>query len=406
LRLSILILNSILFCGVLQANEYNNEWENLNQGNEYYNNTNLENTNSQVRKSKSQAQQKDLLQLQEASSKRIRRFHEVLDDLLAEFGYDVRMGQMNGLKNVSVRKVTVSDALPQSYERYVETLVTERIRDNARVRIISCMACKTKTSRLIEGKLFITSPATNVTTMRDAATTLGIEYFIDVALIYHTTHMVLAFEVFNTQSNELVWARSYNSETIKSRFQKLAIDYKQVEKAHMSDEYVPEYRTMVGFGGGFVPNLNGMDDSSVLGLMVRGTERFDNRRHEFGLQLNLYMSKASFIGGTPAEDESSTKLDPWANAFNLSALYARHFVGSVESYDTIRHGFNGGIGFMYASPTYLSLTARSGWDIFMGKRFVASMSLLYVANAKIYVDEEYKDTKGGIGAELYFSVNF
>ncbi|NRA44938.1 MAG: hypothetical protein HRU09_08290 [Oligoflexales bacterium] len=42
-----------------------------------------------------------------ASSKTVRRFHEVLDELLAEFGYDVKTGQIKGLKNLAIRKVDV-----------------------------------------------------------------------------------------------------------------------------------------------------------------------------------------------------------------------------------------------------------------------------------------------------------
>ena len=33
-------------------------------------------------------------------SRSVRRFHEVLDELLAEFAYDIKMGQINGLKNI------------------------------------------------------------------------------------------------------------------------------------------------------------------------------------------------------------------------------------------------------------------------------------------------------------------
>ena len=65
---------------------------------------------------------------------------------------------------------------------------------------------------------------------------------MDIILIYHETHMVLAIQVFNTESQELVWARTYNSEKIKTRFQKLAIDYSQVDKIRKTEEYLPEYR--------------------------------------------------------------------------------------------------------------------------------------------------------------------
>ncbi len=57
-----------------------------------------------------------------ANPQKIRRFHEVLDELLAEFGYDVKSGQIKGLSNVSIRKVRVSQAIPKSYEDFIEAL--------------------------------------------------------------------------------------------------------------------------------------------------------------------------------------------------------------------------------------------------------------------------------------------
>src|SRR4051812_46651038 len=134
-----------------------------------------------------------------SSSTHVRRFHEVLDELLAEFGYDVKMGQIKGLSNVSVRKIRVSKAIPKTYEDYIETLLQERIRENSQVRLIACVPCKTRTSSLVDGKLMITSPATNMARPESAAAQLGIENFMDAVLVYHTTHMVLAVSVFNAQ---------------------------------------------------------------------------------------------------------------------------------------------------------------------------------------------------------------
>ena len=71
-----------------------------------------------------------------ASNKDVRQFHEVLNDLLSEFAYDVKQGQINGLKNVAIRRVDISDTLPRTYEQYVELLVTERVRENSKVKLI------------------------------------------------------------------------------------------------------------------------------------------------------------------------------------------------------------------------------------------------------------------------------
>src|SRR3989338_3553303 len=57
----------------------------------------------------------------------LRRFHEVLDELLIEFGYDLKMGQVNGIKNLAIRKTEVNEVLPNSYRKYVRMLINERI---------------------------------------------------------------------------------------------------------------------------------------------------------------------------------------------------------------------------------------------------------------------------------------
>ncbi len=194
-------------------------------------------------------------ELRRASAQNVRRFHEVLDELLAEFGYDVKMGQIKGLKNLAIRKVRVSKAIPHSYERYLDMLITERVRENSRIKLINCIPCRTRTSSVVDGKLLVTSPATNMSRLDSAAASLGIDNFMDAVLVYHTTHMVLAVSVFDVNTKETVWARSYNSETIKSRYQKLAIDYSQVEKSRPGEDYQPEYRFLFGLGGAGMPNV-------------------------------------------------------------------------------------------------------------------------------------------------------
>lgn len=367
-------------------------------------------------------QEQEAEQMEMASSPKVRRFHEVLDELLAEFGYDIRMGQIKGLKNVAVRKVDVNDTLPHSYKNYMELLVAERIRENSQVRVISCVSCKNKTSRLLDGKLVITSPTTNISEMNRAAETLGINYFMDVVLVYHTTHMVLAFQVFDTDTKEMVWARSYNSETIKSRFQKLAVDYRQVQKSRPGEDYVPEFRFLVGLGGAGIPNVAGSaDDSGMLMLHLRGSEKFDNRHSEFGLIANLYQSTSNLLSEYPTSggDADSTAVDPAADevivseatpepfttALGLYVMYAYNFIGSIESYNTTRHGMNIGGGVLLASG-YLAGSLRIAWDVYFGRVFGISAAGLYVAPSSILVDSEKVETKGGSGGEVAVVYNF
>ncbi|MBP6218898.1 MAG: hypothetical protein KA436_09955 [Oligoflexales bacterium] len=359
----------------------------------------------------------------ESSSKTVRKFHEVLDELLAEFAYDVKLGQITGLKNLAIRKVEVSDALPDTYKDYVKLLLSERIKENSQVRLIHCIPCSVRTSKLIEGKLVITSPSTNVGELKAAADRLGIENFMDAVLIYHSTHMVLAVQVFKVDTNELVWARSYNSETVKSRYQSLAVDYSQIAKARLGEDYVPDYRWLVGFGAGSVPNVAGtVVDSSMIDFQFRGTERFNNRRTEFGLMMSVYMSLSSFLKEYPQAADSEpiqsiettdpsvdtaaagTKLQPFKLAVGLYGIYAHNFLGSVESYSNVRQGLHLGFGVLLA-PSYLAGVARVGWDMYFGRRFSFSFSGLFVGQSNILVDQLFVQAPGGAGLDAVLSFN-
>lgn len=355
-----------------------------------------------------------------ADPKNIRQFHEVLDELLIEFGYDIKANQVQGLKNLAIRKVRVSEAIPKSYENYLDLLSSEKIRQNSDIRLINCIPCKAKTSNIVEGKLKITSPETNLDQLRVAANQMGIENFMDIVLVYHTTHMVLAYQIFSVETGEMLWARAYNSETIRSRFQKLAIDYKQVAKSRNSDEYEPEYRYLVGIGGGGIANIAGdSQDNSVLCLNLRATEKFNNRRSEFGLGFSYYMTMASIASeyplATEGEEDTSdedafvetvtaTTPEPFSNAIALYAIYAHNFLGSIESYDTIRHGISTGLGGILTTG-YFAGSFRVGWDIYFGRRFATTISGTYILPSQILLDSETVETKGGGSADIIFSVN-
>ncbi len=353
-----------------------------------------------------------------ASPKQVRLFHEVLEELLTEFAYDVKAGQLTELKNLSIRKVSVSETLPRSYQSYVELLVSEKIKSNSKVKLISCLPCKTKNTRIVDDKLMITSATTNAEDMNRAASQLGIETFMDVILVYHTTHMVIAFQAFDTVTKELAWTKTYNSETIRSRYQKLAVDFSQIEKARTSDEYVPEFRYLFGFGGGSVPNVKqNVRETSVLTFQLRGTEKFDNRKSEFGLLGTFNISMSSLLseypstGSTSDEEEESAETDstddspsPFTKSFGLFALYSHNFLGSLESYNEMRHGVSAALG-LHLAAGYLAPAARIGWDLFLGRKFSVSTNLALVSTANILIKGEFKRVAGGVGGDVVISYN-
>jgi hypothetical protein len=350
-----------------------------------------------------------------ASNSDVRQFHDVLNDLLSELAYDIKRGQVNGLKNLSIRRIDVSDTLPRTYEQYVELLVTEKIRENSKIKLINCIPCKTKTSAMVEGKLMITSPLTNLQRMDEAAGQLGIENFMDVVLVYHTTHMVLAFNIFNTQSKELVWARTYNSETLRSNYQRMAVDYKQIEKGRESDTYVPDYKILIGLGGSQLPNVAGnARDKSFVGLHMRTLEKFSNRRLDFGLSVSIWTNTADLLKAYPSEGTQTgiestyngeSRPLPYKNLLGIHALLARNFLGSIEVYDKIRHGVHLGIGAV-ASKGYLAPSIKTGWDVYLGRRFVSTLSAHYVTTSSILVGDDFQTSRGGGGGDFTLSYNF
>ena len=351
-----------------------------------------------------------------APSHEVRQFHEVLNDLLSEFAYDVKQGQINGLKNLAIRRVDISDTLPRTYEQYVELLVTERIRENSKVKLINCISCKTKSSTMVDGKLMISSPLTNIQKMDEAANQLGIENFMDVVLVYHTTHMVLAFNVFSTQTKELVWARTYNSETLRSRYQRMAVDFNQIEKSRTSDEYIPEYKFLVGMGASQLPNVAGTQrDKSFIAAHVRAGEKFDNRRVDFGLLASFYSSTSAFLKTYPSEGTSSSTTSTaysgtaravaYKYVLGLHAMTAVNFIGDVEVYDKIRQGIHLGIGGVIGTG-YLAPSAKLGWDLYFGRRFVLTFAGHYIMQSSILVKNEYQTARGGGGGDFVLSYNF
>ncbi|MBI2601965.1 MAG: hypothetical protein HYW48_02820 [Deltaproteobacteria bacterium] len=356
------------------------------------------------------------------SSTRIRRFHEVLDELLAEFGYDVKLGQLNGLTNLAIRRVEVSDALPGTYRDYVKLLISERLRENSQLKIINCLPCQSRTSKVVDGKIVITSPVTNIYQLQTAADQLGIENFLDIVLVYHSTHMVLAFQIFKTKTNEMIWARTYNSETIRSRFQKLAVDYSQVAKSRVGEEYQPEYKLLVGIGAAGIPNVGGETvDRTMIEFQFRGTERFDNRQMEFGLMMGVHVTMATILQQYPTESgttsttsspSSSTTttgetpdLQPYQFALSLYGLYVNNFLGKIESYDEVRHGLHLGVGVLLTA-SYLAPIFRIGWDAYFGRRFTFSLGGVYITPSRVLVGSEFLETKGGMGADAILSFNF
>ncbi len=185
---------------------------------------------------------------------------------------------------------------------------------------------------------------------------------------------------------------------------------------------MPEYRWLLGLGGAGIPNVGGdNNDSSMIALQFRGTEKFDNRRTEFGLLLSFYVTMASLLKEYPVVegtgDDSTTtettdpdlttptELEPFKSAIAFYGVFAHNFWGRVESYNAVRSGFHVGLGALLA-PSYMAPTARVGWDLYFGRRFAFTIGGIYIAPSRVLVSGEFKETTGGSGGEAVLSFNY
>ena len=141
--------------------------------------------------------------------------------------------------------------------------------------------------------------------------------------------MILGFQIFNTSTQELVWSRVYNSETLHSRFQAMAVDYKQIVHKDMedSDEYIPTFRIAFGAGAGSYrdPSTSSANEG-MMSLQLRGTEKFNNRLNEFGLLLTGNVSIPTIMQGDSENVSTENGVDKLKYTVGLFAIYAHNFL--------------------------------------------------------------------------------
>ncbi len=66
-----------------------------------------------------------------------RNFYEVLEDVMGDFEYDLKHGDVYGLKDLAIRNVATSENIPPSFKNHLELLITERILRNSKTHVIA-----------------------------------------------------------------------------------------------------------------------------------------------------------------------------------------------------------------------------------------------------------------------------
>lgn len=347
-----------------------------------------------------------------ADEQPVRKFNDVLKDLLNEFAYDLKTNQVQGLKNLAVRRVSLSESIPKSYENYMENLSLERLRKYSKIRVIQCTMCRVKKTIVENGRMILTMPINNQTELDTVANQLNIETWLDVTLLYQESGMVLAYNAFDSKTKELLWTKTYNSEDLN----------KQVDEATMTTDEngvkkIEEESTqyVVALSSGWFMVANVKKPSNMLTLAIRMSEQFNNKHSEIGAMIapiidpNVIVSDYAANGDPSASDEVTVNNEtqvvrPFSYGLALFATYHHNF--GKDNSDSFRWGAHGGIGGIYA-PGYITFTGRGGPVLKFGKRFFIEAGVNYSMPTTLSIKEQFTyKTKGGVGADATFGILF
>lgn len=332
-----------------------------------------------------------------------RNFYEVLEDLLADFEFDLKNGNVNGLKDLAIRNIATSENIPPSFKSHLELLVTERILKETRAaRMIQCLPCRSRKTTLDGDQVIITSPDTNPVELARIAKLSGIAHFMDVAFAYQPSGMVLSMTITEPEGGSIVWSRSYNSETSRASAFRRGVDYSQIEAARTANEYAPtvQYRGTVYYL--FEPNVGGT--TGVLGFAFRMVERYDNRKKEVGFELNYLKDASSLVGSADAAATETANLYGGLNV-TLLFIHAWNLIGQEENFNRARGSFFTGIGGTYASG-FLGGLIRTGYEWRLGKHTAVNAVIGYRPSATAFLNNSAAGAVGGLefglGVNLLF----
>ena len=348
-----------------------------------------------------------------------REFNEVLDDILDEFGYDLKTNQVALSANLALRKINLSENIPTSYEKYMETIVSERIRQFSQTKVVHCPTCRVKQSIVKNGRVTVIMPINNKRALDELSREYGIEAWLDVGLIYQETSLIVAFNLFDAKTKELLWSKVYNSESLYQRFPQ-GVPEPEADRGKAEAEQQKEksnYVVGLAIGWALVPNVNGR--SGMIAASLRFAEAFNKLRSEVGVQFIPIVATSSVLPRGKTEDdvdlEESNKVTrneekevvkSFDYGLGVFGSYHHNFKTSEEARDSIRFGPNLSAGFIVASG-YLSFTGLAGINVRMGRTLFADLSALYSAPTTITLNDDYSfKTQGGAGALATFGILF
>lgn len=290
-----------------------------------------------------------------------RNFYEVLEDLMGDFEYDLKNGQVKGLQDLSIRNIATSENIPPSFKNHLELNLTERVLKNTRTKMLQCLACKSKRTTVNGDQVVISSNESNPIEMARIAKLAGIMHFMDVAFTYQPTGMMMSLTVSEPESGSIIWSRSYNSETSRASAFRRGVDYTQLEDMRKANEYIPTLQHRISVFYLFEPDLPGT--TGCLGVGYRLVERYDNRKKEVGFEIDYLKDSSSLVGSSNTVTVTGTTKKTMYGGFNATLLFihAWNLIGIEENYNMIRGSIFAGIGGTYASG-FLGGLIRVGYE--------------------------------------------
>ncbi len=327
----------------------------------------------------------------EESKEQQRNFYEVLDDVLGDFEFDLKNGNVVGLAEIALRNISVSENVPESFKSHLEPLITERILKTTKTRMLQCLPCKARKTSLRGDQVVISSPQNSQEELSRIAHMAGISHFLDLAFLYQPSGIVLSFYITDADSGSVIWSRTYNSETSRASAFRRGVDYSQIDQARSKTEYSPTLQGRVILS--FISEPSLPSKQNCLGLGYRLVERYDNRKKEIGFEAN-YKTDATTI--VSSANQSSLGLYNF-KSINLTLLFLHtwNFIGEEENYNAVRTAFTLGVGGTYASG-FLGGLVRGSFEFRLAKHYALSLLVGYRPPAEAFVGTTSSGTVQGL----------
>ena len=224
-----------------------------------------------------------------------RNFYKVLDEVLSDFEYDLKSGQVLGLKDLAIRNIATRENIPSSFKSHLELLLTERILKKTKTRIVHCVACRAKKATMDGQNMVITSADSNSIEMSRIAKMNGIQNFMDVAFAYQPSGMMLSIQISDVETGTALWSRNYNSDNSRASAQRRGVDYQEIDEAKTKMEYQPQIQAKPTLYVLMAPKA-GSGYVSEVGGGFRLMERYVNRHKEGGCEIDFSISPVIVTG--------------------------------------------------------------------------------------------------------------